>query len=60
MIRFRLYCTSPSRERHDAYCSDDERRVRISILPGPRLMRSRWIARRARGAYEAKVGDDDG
>lgn len=34
VVRFRLYCTSPSRERHDAYCSDDERRVRVAVPAG--------------------------
>jgi len=30
-VRFRLYCSSPSRERHDRYCSEDERIVLVAV-----------------------------
>lgn len=36
VVRFRLHCTSPSRERHDPYCTDDERMVRVVAPTGSR------------------------
>lgn len=30
-VRFRLYCSSPSRESHGEYCSEEERIVRVAV-----------------------------
>ena len=61
VVRFRLYCRSSNRETHDQYCSEEERSVRIAIPAGPQADEEQMDrTARARGAYEGKVGDDDG
>jgi hypothetical protein len=33
-VGFRLYCSSPSLERHDRYCSDEKRMVWVAFPAG--------------------------
>jgi hypothetical protein len=59
-VRFRLYCSSPSRETHGAYCSEDERMVRVEPAPPVNGKVAHRSYRTAPAAFEALYAADLG
>lgn len=55
-LRFRLYCSSPSRETHDQYCTEEERIVVIAVPAGTQVAEG-GAAREGRYAPEKESGD---